>query len=68
MWSRPSAMVGLAAVAIALAIAPAAAGKEREKLEMYTLEGGADKIAQASGASSSPACDRRHRDSEPTPS
>jgi hypothetical protein len=49
MWSRLSAMVGLAAAAIALAIAPAAAGKEREKLEMYTLEGGADKIAQAVG-------------------
>jgi hypothetical protein len=49
MWSRPSAIVGLAAMAIALAIAPAAAGKGREKLEMYTLEGGADKIAQAVG-------------------
>jgi hypothetical protein len=49
MWSRWSAVVGLAAVAIALAIAPAAAGKGREKLEMYTLEGGADKIAQAVG-------------------
>jgi hypothetical protein len=49
MWSRLSAMVVLAAAAIALAIAPAAAGKEREKLEMYTLEGGADKIAQAVG-------------------
>jgi hypothetical protein len=47
MWPRLSAMLGLAAVAVALAIAPAAAGQGREKLEMYTLEGRADKIAQA---------------------
>jgi hypothetical protein len=47
MWSRFGALVGLAAVAIALAIAPAAAGQGRERLEMYTLKGKADKIARA---------------------
>jgi hypothetical protein len=49
MGSRTSAMVGLAAVAIALVVAPAASGKGREKLEMYTLEGSADRIAEAAG-------------------
>jgi hypothetical protein len=49
MGSRRSTVVGLAAVAIALAVAPAAAGKGREKLEMYTLEGNADRIAEAAG-------------------
>jgi hypothetical protein len=49
MRSRSGAMPVLVAVAIALVIAPAAAGKGREKLEMYTLEGRADKIAQAAG-------------------
>jgi Zinc carboxypeptidase len=47
MWSRFGALVGFAAVAIALAIAPAAAGQGRERLEMYTLKGNADKIARA---------------------
>jgi Zinc carboxypeptidase len=47
MWSRFGALVGLAAVAIALAIAPAAAAQGRERLEMYTLKGSADKIARA---------------------
>jgi hypothetical protein len=47
MWSRFGALVGLAAVAIALAIVPAAAGQGREKLDMYTLKGQADKIARA---------------------
>jgi hypothetical protein len=42
-------MVGLAAVAIALVVAPTASGKGREKLEMYTLEGSADRIAEAAG-------------------
>jgi len=49
MGSRSSAMVGLAAVAIALVVAPAASGDGREKLEMYTLEGSADRIAQTTG-------------------
>jgi Zinc carboxypeptidase len=47
MWSRFGALVGFAAVTIALAIAPAAAGQGRERLEMYTLKGNADKIARA---------------------
>jgi hypothetical protein len=46
MWSRIGALVGLAAVAIALTIAPAAAGQGRERLEMYTLTGSAEKIAR----------------------
>jgi hypothetical protein len=47
MRSRFGALIGLAAVAIALAIAPAAAGQGRERLEMYTVKGDADKIARA---------------------
>ena len=42
-------MIGLAAVAIALAIAPVAAGQGRPQLEEYTLQGRADKIAEAVG-------------------
>src|SRR5215210_1746693 len=46
MWSRLAAALGLAALTAAFAITPAAAGKGREKLEMYTLEGRADAIAR----------------------
>jgi hypothetical protein len=45
MSSRFGALVGLCAIAVALTIAPAAAGEGR--LEMYTLRGGAQKIARA---------------------
>jgi hypothetical protein len=46
MWSRVSVVVGFAVVAVALAIAPAAVGQGREKLEMYTVEGASDKVAE----------------------
>ena len=49
MRSRFFALVGLAAVAIALTIAPSAAGQGRERLEMYTLTGGTQKILRATG-------------------
>jgi murein tripeptide amidase MpaA len=39
--------VALVAVACSLAIAPVAAAAQREKLEMYVLEGPADKVAEA---------------------
>jgi Zinc carboxypeptidase len=41
------ALVGLAVLAIASAIAPAAAGQARQRLDMYTLQGSAEKIARA---------------------
>ncbi len=47
MWSRVSVVVGLVVVAFAVAIQPAFAGPGPGKLEMYTLEGGADEIARA---------------------
>jgi hypothetical protein len=46
---RLSAAVGLVAVGVVLAIAPVAAGQGRPMLEEYTLEGRADKIAEAVG-------------------
>jgi hypothetical protein len=49
MWSRCGVLAGLAAVAITLTVAPTAAGKSREKLDMYTLRGNAAKIARATG-------------------
>ena len=49
MVFRRPAGVGLAVTAIVLAITPAAAGKTREKLEMYTLEGTTAQISQAVG-------------------
>jgi Zinc carboxypeptidase len=49
MRSRVSAVVGFAVFAIALAIAPVAAGQDRPTLQEYTLEGRADKIAEAVG-------------------
>ncbi len=49
MRTRFFALVGLAAVATALAIAPTAAGQGRERLEMYTLKGGTQKILRATG-------------------
>jgi hypothetical protein len=49
MRSRVSAVVGFAVFAIALGIAPGAAGQGRPMLEEYTLEGRADKIAEAVG-------------------
>ena len=49
MRSRFFALVGLAAVAIALTIVPTAAGQGRERLEMYTLTGGTQKILRATG-------------------
>jgi hypothetical protein len=47
MWSRVGVSVGLVAIALALSIAPAAAGQSSGRLEMYTLQGRADKIAKA---------------------
>jgi Zinc carboxypeptidase len=44
---RRSALLGLSAVAISLLVAPAAARQGRSKLEMYTLQGDAGKIAAA---------------------
>ena len=49
MRSRVSAVVGFAVFAIALAIAPVAAGQGHPMLQEYTLEGSADKIAEAVG-------------------
>jgi hypothetical protein len=49
MVVRRTAGVCLAVAAIVLAIVPAAAGKARQKLEMYTLEGTAAQISQAVG-------------------
>src|SRR5215210_2677985 len=48
MSSRRFAVFGLAAAAIALSAAPAA-GQDRPRLEMYTLQGGADAIREAAG-------------------
>jgi hypothetical protein len=45
MSYRFGVLAGLCAIAVALTIAPAAAGAGR--LEMYTLKGGAQKIARA---------------------
>jgi Zinc carboxypeptidase/Immune inhibitor A-like, MAM domain len=47
MWSRRGAVVGLAAFALAFVSFPAAAQQPAPELEMYTLEGPADKIAEA---------------------
>jgi hypothetical protein len=47
MWSRRCAVVGLAAFALAFVSFPAAARQPGPALEMYTLEGPADKIAEA---------------------
>jgi len=47
MWSRRCAVVGLAALALSLLSFPAAARQPDPALEMYTLEGPADKIADA---------------------
>src|SRR5215216_335257 len=49
MRSRVGAVVGFVVFAIALAIAPGASGEGRPMLEEYTLEGSADKIAEAVG-------------------
>jgi hypothetical protein len=46
-WSRRCAVVGLAALALTLLSFPAAARQPGPALEMYTLEGPADKIAEA---------------------
>jgi hypothetical protein len=46
MSSRLTASVGLAAVAIAFVVAPSASAQGRERLEMYTLQGPADKISE----------------------
>jgi hypothetical protein len=76
-WSgRRRARYRLAAAALAvmllapltaLGIPAASAAPEREKLEMYTLEGTAGRIAEAAGVSSWPACGGRHRGSAPMP-
>ena len=42
-------VAGLAAMAIMLVVAPAAAGSAGDQLEMYTLQGTADRIAEAAG-------------------
>jgi hypothetical protein len=45
--ARVGVLVGLAVAALSLATGPAAAGQGRGALEMYTLEGPADRIARA---------------------
>jgi murein tripeptide amidase MpaA len=47
MRSRLGAVVGFAVMAVALVVAPAAAGQASPRLEMYTLTGAPDTIAQA---------------------
>jgi Zinc carboxypeptidase/Immune inhibitor A peptidase M6 len=47
MTLRLSALVGSVVVSIALLAAPAAGGKGREGLQMYTVQGPADEIAEA---------------------
>jgi Zinc carboxypeptidase len=47
MTFRLSALVGSVLVSIALLAAPAAGGKGREGLQMYTVQGPADEIAEA---------------------
>jgi Zinc carboxypeptidase/Immune inhibitor A peptidase M6 len=47
MTFRLSALVGSVVVSIALLAAPAAGGKGREGLQMYTVHGAADEIAEA---------------------
>jgi Zinc carboxypeptidase len=47
MWSRIGGSAGLVAIALALFMAPAATGQSSGRLEMYTLQGRADKIAKA---------------------
>jgi len=49
MKSSLRASAVFAAFAIGLVIAPAAAGQDRDPLQMYTLQGRADKIAKAAG-------------------
>ena len=46
---RRCAVLGLAVLATALIAAPTASGQSRERLEMYTLEGSADRDPDAAG-------------------
>ena len=49
MWSRFLALAALGSVSTVLVVAPPASGQGRQQLEMYTIEGRADKIADAAG-------------------
>ena len=49
MRYRRRAVLGLAVLAATLSLAPAASGQSGEQLEMYTLEGSADRVHEAAG-------------------